>query len=298
MVRGVARSMTGGAARSVIGGTGPEPTYRATIGVLRVVFAVLGLRIDVRGAEHVPRVGAAVLAANHTGYLDFALIGYLGRERGRFVRFLAKASVFEAPLIGRAMRAMGHVPVDRMQGGGALRQAIRTARRGEVVGVFSEATISRSWLVKPLASGAAAIAIETRAPLIPVVSFGGHRVLTVDGHFSLRRRAPVLIRVGAPLTPWPGEDAHALKARLHSAMSQLLEETIQVYPRAGHDGAWWLPARWGGSAPDPSTAARLDDEALARLAARRTAPLTARRTPPLTPLPPPKWRSRLRIWGR
>lgn len=247
-----------------------ELTYRATIRFLRTVLVLLGLRLDIRGADHVPRTDGAVLAANHTGYLDFAIVGYLGHDRGRFVRFLSKARVFEAPLIGSAMRAMGHVPVDRVQGAGALRQALRAARRGEVVGLFPEGTISRSWLVKPLARGAAAIAIETGVPLIPVVSFGGHRVLTVDGHFSVRRLPPVLVRVGEPLRPLPGEDAAALTARLHAEMGGLLEQTIDAYPREGHAGAWWLPARWGGSAPDPVTAARLDAEALARPAQRRT----------------------------
>ncbi len=247
----------------------PDRTYRAVIGGLRVVFAALALRIDLSGAEHLPSRGGAVVAANHVGYLDFALVGYAGAERGRLVRFLAKSGTFESHLSGAAMRAMGHVPVDRGQGAGALRRATRLAAAGEIVGVFSEGTISRSWLVKPLAPGAAAVALAAGVPLIPVVTFGGHRLLTVDRMGGLRRRTPVTIRVGEPLLPGPGEDAHSLTERLHTRLSAMVEETIEDYPRAGHDGAWWLPTRWGGTAPTSEVAARLDADGLARLAARR-----------------------------
>ena len=71
---------------------------------MRLAFDALGLRIDVQGAERVPTTGPAVLASNHVGYLDFALLGYLAHQRGRHVRFLAKSGVFESPVIGRAMR--------------------------------------------------------------------------------------------------------------------------------------------------------------------------------------------------
>ncbi len=246
-----------------------DVVYRAVIRGLRIVFAVLGLRIDLRGAEHLPTHGGAVIAANHTGYLDFALVGYVGTQRGRLVRFLAKSGTFESRLSGGAMRAMGHVPVDRPQGAGALRHATRLAAAGEVVGVFSEGTISRSWLVKPLAPGAAAMAIAAGVPLVPVVTFGGHRLITVDRMGEPRRGTPVGIRVGAPLRPAPGEDAHALTLRLHARLAELVDETIEGYPRTGHDGAWWLPSTWGGSAPDAAEAARLDAEGLASLAARR-----------------------------
>lgn len=246
-----------------------DAVYRLVIRGLRVVVAVLGMRIEIAGAEHLPARGGAVVAANHTGYLDFAVVGHLGLERGRLVRFLAKSGVFEAPLVGRAMRAMRHVPVDREQGAGAARQAMRLAAAGEMVGVFPEATISRSWLVKPLAPGAAAIAISAQVPLVPVVTFGGHRVLTVDRRGSLRRGTPVSVRVGEPLHPGPDDDPHAVTTELASRLAALLDETIEAYPRDGHAGAWWLPERWGGSAPSADVAARLDAEALAQLAARR-----------------------------
>lgn len=246
-----------------------DATYRAVALVLRALFRVLGLRIEVRGAERVPVSGGAVLVANHIGYLDFALLGYVGRLRGRFVRFLAKSGVFEMPGVGWAMRAMGHIPVDRVQGAGALRRAQRLLAAGEVVGVFAEATISRSFLVKPLTPGAAAMAIAAQVPLVPVVSFGGHRVLTVDGRFTLRRRLPVHVSIGEPLRPAPDADPRAVSAEVRVRLEALLHEAIAEFPTSGATGAWWLPASWGGSAPPPEVAAVRDAAALARLAARR-----------------------------
>ncbi len=243
-------------------------TYRVVTVGLRSVFAALGLRITVTGEEHLPVRGPAVLAANHVGYLDFALLGHLGRRRGRFVRFLAKSGVFEAPVIGALMRAMRHVPVDREQGAGALLAARHRLEAGEIVGVYAEGTISRSFEVKPLARGAAAMALATGAPLLPVVTFGGHRVLTVDGRRSLRRGTAVVIRVGAPVPADGGADVVTEQLRLR--LAGLLAEVLRDYPT--RPGAWWLPAAYGGTAPEPAVAARLDAEALARL---RGAPCAA-----------------------
>ena len=243
--------------------------YRLTAAGLRVVIAVLGLRIDIRGAHNVPARGGAVLAANHIGYLDFALLGLVGRERRRWVRFLAKSGVFEPPLVGWAMRAMRHVPVDREQGAGAVRQAERLLAAGEVVGVYPEATISRSFLIKPLAAGAAAMSIATQVPLVPIVMFGAHRVLTVDGQRGWRLGIPVLVRVGEPLHPAADADPETVSAELRRRLQVLLHEALEDYPREGAEDAWWLPEEWGGGAPPPALAARLDEEGLARVAERR-----------------------------
>jgi 1-acyl-sn-glycerol-3-phosphate acyltransferase len=62
------------------------------------LFTLLGLRLDVRGLEHVPRTGAAVLAINHTSYLDFAVVGYAASRGRRRVRFLTRTATFDSPV--------------------------------------------------------------------------------------------------------------------------------------------------------------------------------------------------------
>lgn len=243
-----------------------DRTYRLVIRAALAVFAALGLRIDVRGAEHLPRSGGAVLASNHVGFLDFLFVGLVGREQGRFVRFLAKQGVFHPPVVGPAMRAMGHVPVDRAHGEVALRHAVAKAVAGEVVGVFPEATISHSWELRPLRPGAAAVATWCQVPLVPVAVWGSQRILTVGGRFSLRRGTAVTIVVGEPLTPAPDADPYAVSEQLRERLAALLDEAMRAYPDRPRDDAdrWWLPASRGGTAPGPEEGLRLDDEGMRR----------------------------------
>lgn len=244
-----------------------DRTYRWANRIFAAGFRFMGYRFDVRGGEHIPATGAAVIAGNHIGFLDFTFIGYAARPRGRNIRFMAKRSVFELPVVGWLMRSMRHIPVDRSSGARAARMGIERVRSGELIGVFPEATISRSWLLKPFRRGAAGIARYCGVPLIPVVVWGGHRILTVDGHRTLRRRIPITIMVGEPLVPGHGESVDALSARLRASMVTLLDEAIDSYPDAPRDDAdrWWLPHDRGGRAPDPATAAVLDREAVARV---------------------------------
>ena len=244
-----------------------DRTYRIVQRLIAGLFRLCGLRITVRGAEHLPAAGPAVIASNHIGFLDFTFIGYAARERGRLVRFMSKLSTFESRLSGWLMRAMRHVPVDRWSGAIAYRQARRLLDEGEVVGVFPEATISRSWLVKGLKPGAAGLAISRSTPLVPAVVWGSHRIMTVDGHRSLRRGTSVTILLGEPLHPGDGETIAGLTERLRTAMSELLVEAIDTYPDPPRSDAdrWWLPHDRGGTAPPPDVAAALDRAALARI---------------------------------
>ena len=242
-------------------------TYRIVNRIFATLFVLMGYRFDVRGAEHIPATGPGVLAGNHIGFLDFTFIGYAARLRDRHVRFMAKRSVFELPVAGWLMRRMRHIPVDRREGWRAYRQGLLMIDDGQLVGVFPEATISRSWLLKPFKRGAAGFAVSRRVPLVPVVVWGGHRVYTVDGHRSLRRRVPITVSVGEALIPVDGETIDELSARLHLAMEALLDEAIDTYPERprNDDDRWWVPHNRGGTAPDPETAAVLDREAVARI---------------------------------
>lgn len=244
-----------------------DRTYRAVLRVGAAVLRAADVRIAATGLEHLPATGPAVLATNHTGYLDFVLAGWVGRERGRLVRFMAKASVHDSLLSGRLMRAMRHVRVDRHAGASAYRAARRLLADGEVVGVFPEATISRAFRIKRLKPGAAALALTADAPLVPCAIWGGHRLVTVDGRRTLRRGVAVQIALGPPLAPHPGESPAELTERLHAAMSALLDDAIAAYPQRPGDGEepWWVPADLGGSAPDVATGAALDRAALERL---------------------------------
>lgn len=146
-----------------------DHVYFPVIGIAKTLFALQGLRFTVTGAQNVPKHGGAVLAINHTGYLDFTYAGNAVLPRGRFVRFMAKESIFKNPVAGPLMKGMKHIPVDRAAGGAAYRRAVAALRDGEIVGVYPEATISRAFELKDFKVGAARMARDAGVPIIPCV---------------------------------------------------------------------------------------------------------------------------------
>ncbi|MEK9956791.1 MAG: lysophospholipid acyltransferase family protein [Actinomycetota bacterium] len=241
-----------------------EPLYRAIVEGFKGIFAVLGMKLDIVGEENIPLQGGAVLALNHTSYLDFALGGVPADRRGRrFVRFMAKDSVFRHPIAGPLMRGMKHIPVDRHDGSVAFEAAVAAARAGELIGVFPEATMSRSLEIKELKNGAVRMAREAEVPLIPMIVFGGHRVLSYDVRDFTRGRT-ICMTIGRPMAS--SDDVDEMTRALRSTLSELLDETIHRYPDKP-PGAPWIPQRHGGSAPSLEEAARIEEQ---RRAARET----------------------------
>lgn len=234
-----------------------EWVYLVVIRTALTVFRLLGIRFDLRGVDNVPHEGGAVLASTHVSYLDFMFVGLPAWRRDRrLVRFMAKQSVFDSRLSGPLMRGMHHIPVDRAAGAAAYRHALDALRRGELIGVFPEQTISRSFVPRPLKAGAARLAIEAAVPLIPVVTWGGQRIWTVGRRPRWRRRVAVSILVDEPLLPADGETAAELTARLAVRLRELVDDVLAVYPDAPSSGEeWWLPAHLGGTAPTPEEAA-------------------------------------------
>lgn len=246
-------------------------TYPPIIVAAKAAFRALGLRFDMVGTEHVPRSGGALLAFNHVSYVDFVLGGYAAQPSHRLVRFMAKRELFDHRFSGPLMRSLHHINVDRADGLASYEQAVRHLRDGEVVGIFPEATISRSFEVKQLKTGAVRMAAEAGVPLVPVIVWGTQRLLTKDHPRDFSRGKTIAIRVGEPL--WPtGDDPVAETTELRSVMAQMLDATIRGYPADEQPpGSWWLPAAYGGTAPTPEEAARLDAEERSARAARRRA---------------------------
>lgn len=236
--------------------------YRAVVRAGLGFFRLLRLRVVVVGAEHIPAGGPAVLAVSHFGYLDFALAGKVVWERhGRLVRFLVTKGAWGNPVARPLLDAMAHIPVDRRAGVGAYADALRALREGELVGVFPEGRVHTSFTLAPFKTGAVRMAAAAGVPLVPVVVWGGHRVLTKGRRFrfSHARNVPVLVHIGEPLVLGAGTDPHQGTDRLREAMEALLSSAQRAYPDRPADPsrAWWLPAHLGGAAgaPHPPTPA-------------------------------------------
>lgn len=178
--------------------------YRMVAGTV-VPLMHLVTHSEYQGAEHLPPEGkGAVICANHLSMIDFITFGGFIYENGRAVRFMAKAGLFEAPVIGAIAKSAKQIPVYRQVAGGgdALRAAIDAVRAGEVVGIMPEGTLTRDPDTWPMRgkSGAARIALATGAPLIPVAQWGPNLLLP-----PYSRKPDVLplkkvtVHMGAPL---------------------------------------------------------------------------------------------------
>lgn len=254
-----------------------EPVYAATIGLGRALLRGLDVTTRSEGVEHVPASGPAVLAATHVSFPDFVFIGRALLGTGRRVRFMCRHDIWHSRLAARAMDAMGHIPVDRQAPAAAYLKARRLLQQGEVVCLFPEGGISTAYTTRALMPGAAALARETGAPLVPVWMWGSQRIWaqkpTQDHPLprpDLTRGRLVDVRFGAPLTVPPEADLTAVTQDLGHRLWRGLESLQQRpehRPRPG-ERAPWFPAHLGGHACEREASYVID--AMPRAAVRPT----------------------------
>jgi 1-acyl-sn-glycerol-3-phosphate acyltransferase len=152
--------------------------------------------------EHLlPKEGPAIVAANHPSYLDPLL---LSLQVERPIRFMAWDALFRVPVLGSLMRAFGAFPVDIRRGKGRLayERAKALVEAGQVVGLFPEGKRSSTgWMEPSLREGAARLAFETGAPLVPATIAGAFRAWPYSQ--SLPRPARIRVRFHEPIDPIP-----------------------------------------------------------------------------------------------
>lgn len=228
-----------------------EPIYTGAITVGRLLFGVLGVKLRVAGRDHLPLEGGAVIAITHFGYLEFAIVEWVTwLANKRRIRFMAKKGAFKGWPLGALMRNMKHIPVDRAAGAHAYDEAIEALRKGELIGVFPEGTVSRSFEVQRIKAGAVRLAQEAGVPVIPVAVWGAHRILTKGAKGKQRERVgvPVYVAIGEPVQVGPTDDIHDASDALRATLQKLTDHLQDIYPVDG-TGKWWMPARRGGTAP-------------------------------------------------
>lgn len=252
-----------------------NPVYATVIATCLTAFKALRWQIHVSGVEHVPAEGPGVVATNHIGYLDFVFAGYGVREQGRRrLRFVAKREVFDHRVSGPLMRAMRHIPVDRAGDTNlAMAEVAEALADGDLVGMFPEGTISRSFVPLPGRPGAARMAMEAGVPLIPGAVWGTQRIHTKGRKPTAARGTVISVAFGPPVAYDPAEDPLDVHQRLMAAIGELVDRLQRAYPQSpsGPDDAWWQPAHLGGSAPTPEEARRRAEEEAERRRARHAA---------------------------
>lgn len=241
-----------------------EGTFRALELLAQLAVTATGTKITYSGERHIPERGGAVVAINHTSYVDFLPAALAVHRRGRRLRFMIKAEMQQVKVVNFLIKHTRTIPVDRGAGAAAYAVAVQRLREGELVGVYPEATISRSFELKEFKTGAARMAIEADVPIVPVIVWGAQRIWTKDHPRRLgRAKIPVTVQVGAPLRVRDG--IAQTDAALRDSMTALLHQAQRHYPN--EPGAYWVPHRLGGAAPTRAEAARIEaDEAAARSA--------------------------------
>jgi 1-acyl-sn-glycerol-3-phosphate acyltransferase len=225
--------------------------YPPVIGLAKLLWKYLGLKFTFKGDENIPRSGGAILAINHVGYLDFALTGTAALPAKRYVRFMAKREIFDNKFAGPLMRGMHHISVDRANGSASFVAALRALKSGEIIGIFPEATISKSFEIKELKTGVVRLAMGAGVPIIPTIVWGSQRIWTKGVPRDLRhRRVPVTIAFGKPILIRRDEDAAGAEVSLRETMIAMLHQVQDQYPDS-HLGQRWAPLRLGGTAPAP-----------------------------------------------
>ena len=170
------------------------------------------LRMEVTGAEHIPRAGPAILVANHESIFDPWVLGALTR---RPIRYLAKAELWRYPVLRSVMNGCGCIPIER--GGGdllAMSRVVQALRDGELVGVFPQGTTKRD-RPRRFHRGAARLALQTGAPIVPVLLEGTRGILRPGfPRVAAHVRPPIHVEPARPTVAV----ARALTARIEEAL--------------------------------------------------------------------------------
>lgn len=243
-----------------------KPVYASLYWSFRGFCRFAGHQTTRVGANRLPRTGGAILAINHTSYLDFIFgAAEIQRAEGRQVRFLGKSELADNRFVKFLMKHCGVISVNRHAGRDAYVEAVKALREGSVVGVYPEATIGRSFELKSFKSGAARMSLEANVPIYPTIVWGAQRVVTKGYHAYGRTKTPIAVAVGEPIMP--AGTAHELTAVVKEAMRKLLYEVQDAY--GDHPaGEFWVPQRLGGGAISLAEAEEIDRQVAAERKAR------------------------------
>ncbi|WP_406274203.1 1-acyl-sn-glycerol-3-phosphate acyltransferase [Streptomyces sp. NBC_00191] len=211
--------------------------YRLAAVIAKPPLLVLFKR-DWQGMEHIPADGGFITAINHNSYLDMFSYGHFQYNSGRVPRFLAKAALFKAPVVGTLLRGTGQIPVYRESSNafGAFRAAVEAIERGECVAFYPESTLTRDPGMWPMTAktGVARAALLTKAPVIPIAQWGANLAMPPYAQENKVRffpRKTLQVKAGPPvdldrfygLEPTP-EVLKAATEDIMAAITALLEE--------------------------------------------------------------------------
>ncbi len=207
----------------------PNPLVRGLVWLhVQLTWAVCRLcwGVRVRGIEHMPTSGAALVVSNHPSYLDPMLIVTIGiRRRWRLVRFMAWDKLFKLPVIGAMLRTYGAFPVNvEKPGRESYQRLLEVLKSGQMGGIFPEGGRSPNDVMGKWKPGALRAALATGVPVLPVTVIGARQVWPDTGWLpGLFRRVEVVIHPARSLE----QICERLADEPEKAWLVRVEETLQ-----------------------------------------------------------------------
>ena len=193
--------------------------WRFTVAVMKVLTFVL-FRLRVERLADLPAEGPLLVVANHKSYVDPVLVAV---AVPRHVHFMAKAQLFNIPLLGMLIRRLGAFPVHRGRPDrSAISRAIELLKEGESVGLFPEGARIKGFPLGAGERGVSFIAVMAGTPILPVAILGNERIMPPGAH--LPRLPRVRVVTGEPFILPAGMSSAAAAADIMEKISQLREE--------------------------------------------------------------------------
>lgn len=209
-------------------------------GFLLAARWILGLSVEVRGRENLPR-GGGLIAAKHQSAVETFLFHQLLKDPV----YILKKELLSYPLVGAYMRAADQIAVDRAAGAAALKAMVRATRAalddGRTVIIFPEGTRVPPGETRPYHPGVAALYTQLEVPVVPVALNSG---LFWPRNSFVKRPGRIVVEILPPIPP--GLSRRAFLATL-SERIEGRSRTLADLPEAG-------AGEGSGARPDPAAA--------------------------------------------
>ena len=233
---------------------------RGAAALVKPLMIVMSRR-DWRGMENIPATGPVIIVANHLSHADPFVLAHYVFDSGRWPVFLAKASLFKLPVLGRWLYAVDQTPVQRgtIDAAKALDAAIAAVRDGQCVLIYPEGSTTKQPELWPMRgkTGAARLWLATKAPVVPVAMWGPQRLFDPRTH-RLRPvpQTPVTVVAGPPidLSKWAEAPANAAILQEITEHLMLVLRDMVADIRGGTPPPLWQGSARAARGDDPSGA--------------------------------------------
>ena len=203
------------------------------------------------GRDNIPQSGPVIFAVNHVSHADPLIVAHFIYDLPRKPRFLAKDSLFRTPVVKWVLRGAKQIPVYRgtRDASASLAAARAALSEGDGVIIYPEGTTTKDpdlWPMQPK-TGLARLALETKAPVIPIAQWGAHRLFDAQTRkLRLRFRTPITVVAGPPvdLSAYDGKPltSETLRAVTDTVMRQVRTQLAEIRRETPPEAFYVRPA--------------------------------------------------------